>query len=77
MTVFDLVEAEAIFEQLMDRACGGEEIVLNRDGRSVARLIPDAAAPVESGQRPTEAETGNNLIPDPFLDQQPDKRIGL
>ena len=38
MTI-DLTEAEARFEELVERAESGEEIILLRDGAPVARLV--------------------------------------
>ena len=39
MTRCDIAEARTSLEQLLDRAEAGEEVVIERDGRSV-RLVP-------------------------------------
>ena len=41
----NVYEAKTHLSQLIDRAAAGEEIVIARAGRPVARLVPRAAAP--------------------------------
>ena len=40
MATFDIHEAEARLPRILDRALAGEEIVIARAGRPVARLVP-------------------------------------
>jgi prevent-host-death family protein len=39
-TVFDIYEAEISLSELMDRAVAGEEIVIARAGKPIAKLVP-------------------------------------
>jgi prevent-host-death family protein len=49
----NIAEAKARLSALVDRAAAGEEIVLSRAGRPVARLMPLAErAPRQPGTRP-------------------------
>jgi prevent-host-death family protein len=45
-----LEEAQEKLAELIDRAQGGEEIVIQRDGKAAAKLVP-VAAPTEPGKR--------------------------
>ncbi len=45
MPTVGLAEAEAKLSELLDRAERGEEVVIARDGRPVAKLVQVAAAP--------------------------------
>ena len=48
----NIAEAKAHFSALVDRAAAGEEIILSRAGRPVARLMPLAEqAPRQPGVR--------------------------
>jgi prevent-host-death family protein len=49
---FDIGEAEAHLSRLVERAAAGEEIIISKAGRPVARLgpIPRAATPREPGR---------------------------
>lgn len=38
--VINVDEAEANFSKLLDRAAGGEEIVIGRAGKPLAKLVP-------------------------------------
>jgi len=42
MVEFATVEADSSLVSLLDRVEDGEEIVITRDGRRVARLVPDS-----------------------------------
>jgi prevent-host-death family protein len=51
-TTIDVVEAKAHLSALIDRAAAGEEIILSRAGRPLARLVPLAEpAPRQPGVR--------------------------
>ena len=61
-------DAKAHFSRLVARAESGEEIVIARHGRPVARLVPLAAAPL----RKPGAWAGRFVVPgdfDEFNDQ--------
>ena len=50
MTTVNIAQAKATLSALVDRAAAGEEIVLARSGKPVARLVPLAqAAPRQPG----------------------------
>jgi prevent-host-death family protein len=57
-------EARAHLSQLLDRAAAGEEIVIARAGRPIARLIPLADSP--SRRRSPGAWRGKVRIGDDF-----------
>jgi prevent-host-death family protein len=40
MTVVDIAEAKALLSELAERASRGEEIIIARYGRPIARLMP-------------------------------------
>jgi prevent-host-death family protein len=42
--------AKRLFAQLIPRARGGEEIVITRHGKAVARLVPAAAEPKDAAR---------------------------
>ena len=50
-TVYNLDEAESFLSRLVDRAAGGEEIIIAKSGKPVARLGPlgRRAAPRQPG----------------------------
>ena len=50
-TVYNLYEAKSSLSQLVDRAAGGEEIIIAKSGKSVACLGPlrQRAAPRQPG----------------------------
>ena len=41
MESYNIHEAKTHFSKLIDRVAGGEEILIARDGRTVARLIAE------------------------------------
>lgn len=47
-TVVNVYDAKTQFSQLLNRVEGGEEIVIARNGRPVARLIPLSSRPSRS-----------------------------
>jgi prevent-host-death family protein len=55
-------EAKTTFSRLLDRVAAGEEIVITRRGREVARLVPP------SGRRPRRLglDRGIVIVPDDF-----------
>jgi prevent-host-death family protein len=44
MSTFSASEARARFGELLDRAARGEEIVISRHDRPVARIVPEGGA---------------------------------
>lgn len=40
MTIVNITEAKAQFSRLLDRVSAGEEVVITRSGKPVARLVP-------------------------------------
>lgn len=61
----NIAEAKAHLSALVDRAAAGEEIVLSRAGRPVARLVPLAErAPRQPGVR-REWQIPDNLFLEP------------
>jgi prevent-host-death family protein len=49
-------EAKANLSELLDRVARGEEIVITRDGKPAARLVPAAGAAKPKGKKATAAE---------------------
>jgi prevent-host-death family protein len=43
--IYDLIEAKASLSRLVDRAAGGEEIILTKAGRPLAKLVPFQRSP--------------------------------
>jgi prevent-host-death family protein len=43
--IYNLCEAKASLSQLIDRAASGEEIILSKAGRPVAKLVPFHRSP--------------------------------
>ena len=48
-TTINLYEAETHLSQLVERAASGEEIVIAKGGKPMARLVPLATVPPERG----------------------------
>jgi len=49
-------EAKAKFSELLDRVARGEEIVITRDGKPSARLVPAESPPKPAGKKATVEE---------------------
>ncbi len=45
MTEIDVLKAREKLDHLIERAEAGEEVVITRDGKAVARLVPIVPAP--------------------------------
>jgi len=56
----ELSEAQARLSELMDRAEGGEEIVIEREGRAGMRLVPVATE--KQVAQPGKRVFGQNLL---------------
>ena len=66
-----VAQAKAKFSELVKRAEGGEEIVVTRHGKIVARLMPPDAKPVERSSL-NGAMAGKIWIADDFDDLGPE-----
>ncbi|MFV3386776.1 type II toxin-antitoxin system Phd/YefM family antitoxin [Pseudomonas sp. NY15364] len=40
MKQFDIAEAQAAFTEIVELAAGGEEILITKDGKPIARVLP-------------------------------------
>jgi prevent-host-death family protein len=69
MTDVNFEEAEQHFYELVDRAAAGEEIVIARDGKPVAKLVPIEAP---KGLPKLGLFEGMGTVPDDFDDPLPD-----
>lgn len=56
MISFGEFEAKTKFSELLDRVAGGEEIVVTRHGKTVARIVPEAAPDAEAELKAKEAK---------------------
>jgi prevent-host-death family protein len=72
MATVGVYRARAEFSQLIDRALGGEEIVITRRGGPAVRLVP-----LEEPRPPRKAGALKGLIevPDEFFEPLPDDII--
>lgn len=69
MSQVNVYEAKTHLSRLLDRAEAGEEIVIARAGRPVARLCP--ILPVEQHGRTLGRDSGLLRVPDDFDDPLP------
>ncbi len=69
----NIYEAKTRLSQLVDKAAEGEEVIIARNGRPVARLVPVQAAPV---RRQPGAWKGKGWIA-PDFDETPEELIEL
>jgi prevent-host-death family protein len=56
MTNVGAIEAKAKLSELLDRVGQGEEIVITRDGKPAARLVPAEAVFAPAAKKATAAE---------------------
>ncbi len=49
-------EAKTKFSELLDRVAGGEEIIVTRHGKTVARIVPDGPPDAEAERKAREAK---------------------
>lgn len=68
MAEFGVHEAKTQFSKLLRRVALGEEIVITRNRRVVARLVPPAETPV----RRIGTDVGSFAVPDDFDAPLPD-----
>ena len=50
MTIFNIHEAKTHFSKLLERALSGEDVVIAKAGKPIARLMPYAQADVKPRQ---------------------------
>lgn len=70
MATISVYNARAEFSRLIERALGGEEIVITRRGKPAVRLVP-----VEDPRRKPGALKGKLELPEGFFDPLPDDII--
>lgn len=72
MTVINVHEAKTHLSRLLSRAAAGEEIVIARAGKPVARLVPlpEARQPRRPG-----LWKGKLTVPDAFFDPLPEEEF--
>lgn len=54
-------EAKTKFSELLDRVASGEEIVVTRHGKTVARIVPVGLADAEAERKAREAKAAEIL----------------
>ena len=76
MTTVNIHAAKTHFSRLVDQAAAGEEIVIARAGKPVARLVP-LADPSEPKKRVLGRMAGQFTIPDDFDAPLPEDLLAL
>jgi len=74
MTTVNIHAAKTQFSRLVDQAAAGEEIVIARAGKPVARIVPFEAP---KGRRILGVLKGSLVIPDDFDAPLPDDVLAL
>ena len=74
MTTVNIHAAKTQFSRLVDQAASGEEIVIARAGKPVARIVPFEAP---KGRRVLGVLNGSLVIPDDFDAPLPDDVLAL
>lgn len=75
MTTVNMHEAKSQLSKLVDRACRGEEVIIARNGKPAARLVP--IEPKAQGLRPIGLDVGKIWISENFNDPLPDEFTGI
>ena len=73
MTIVTIHKAKTELSKLLKRVEAGEEIVIARGGKEVAKLVPLQPAPVKS--RAWGAWKGKIEMPDSFFDPLPEEEL--
>ena len=68
MGIFNVTNARARFSNLLDRVAAGEDIVITRSGRPVARLVPYESV---SARRTFGSDRGRFRVPEDFNEPLP------
>lgn len=78
MTTVNIHAAKTHLSRLVEQAAAGEEIVIAKAGKPVARLMPLDTKPVcGKGRRKLGALAGKIVVPDDFDDPLPDEILDL
>lgn len=75
MTTVNVHAAKTHFSKLLDQAAAGEEIIIAKAGKPVAKLVP--LTPADRPKRKLGALTGKLIIPDDFDAPLPDDILAL
>ena len=74
MTIVNMYEAKTILSDLIKRARAGEEVLIARDGKPVAKLVPiDRHAP----RRCFGAFAGRFIVPQSFSEPLPPDELAV
>jgi prevent-host-death family protein len=66
MMIVNVHAAKTNLSKLIERACSGEEIIIARDSKPVAKLVP-----IDGPKREFGVLKGKLVIPDSFFDPLP------
>jgi prevent-host-death family protein len=72
MRTLTLREAKANFSELIERACRGEEVIISRRGKPLARLVPIGTV---KGKRRPGALRGKFSVGQRFFEPLPRKEF--
>ena len=72
--LINMHQAKTQLSKLVERVCAGEEVVIARNGKPVARLVPVETKP--KGLRPSGLDVGKIWMSDDFNDPLPDEFTG-
>ena len=72
LEVINLYDVKAQLSRLIDRATGGEEILIGRAGKPLVRLVP-----VEGMTPRTPGLLKGLVVPDALFDPLPDDELAL
>lgn len=75
MTIVTIHKAKTELSKLLKRVEAGEEIIIARGGKEVAKLVP-TSAPVQKQRKPG-AWKGRFTVPDSFFDPLPEEELAL
>ncbi len=71
MGVINVHEAKTNFSKLLERAHGGEEIVLSKGGKPYARLVP-----LEEVHERVPGRYAGGSVPESFFEELPPEELG-
>ncbi len=72
MTTVNMHEAKSQLSKLVERACQGEDVIIARNGKPTARLVPVEGDTKPKGLRPVGLDAGKGWVGDDFNDPMPD-----
>jgi prevent-host-death family protein len=70
MMIVNVHAAKTNLSKLIEQACSGEEIIIARDSKPVAKLVP-----IDAPKREFGVLKGKLVIPDSFFDPLPDDEL--